>query len=65
MDKTIEQPQTDINHIGTLLYINNTLRTSIKISLAIHKRLINFYPKDINELFRKNQNSANTTKTTK
>ncbi len=41
--------QNEIDPIDTLLMINETLRTNIKLSLAIYKQLNNFYHKHINE----------------
>ncbi len=50
--------QGNIDPIDTLLMVNETLRTNIKLSLAIYKKLNNFYHKHINE-FTKSETSKN------
>ena len=42
----------DIDPIDTLLMVNETLRTNIKLSLAIYKQLNNFYHKHIHEFIK-------------
>ncbi len=44
--------QGNIDPIDTLLMVNETLRTNIKLSLAIYKKLNNFYHKHIHEFIK-------------
>jgi hypothetical protein len=48
----------DMNVIDTIVQLNNTLRTNIKLSLAIYKKLNNFEHNYIHELYGQKSENA-------
>ncbi len=67
INNKIDPSQPDIDPIQTLLIVNQTLRTNIKLGLTIYKQLNNFYHNHINEILKSklHDSSNGTTKSNK